>query len=135
MRKSGLLPPSFNEPTPISRVVVIGNIEDTTERESDVRRYPMVMRRLRYALLLAVTFGVAFVFFNATTFIDRRKYAAAVNAYVRNPMPENEVLLQSERQKTERLRLQGASISAGVVTALAAGIGAIYRSVRKRQSS
>jgi hypothetical protein len=93
------------------------------------------MRRAKGALRLAVIFGAAFLFFDATTIVDRRDYTAAVSAYVRNPTPENEARWRSEGRKNELLKMWDAAVEAAIVTAFAFGVFAIYRRLRQREKT
>lgn len=92
------------------------------------------MARLTFCLWIAFVFVVVFVLVYATTFVDRRDYSHAVVDYVRNPTPENEARLQSERRKNEIAKTWDAAAGASLVTAVVLGMFALYRFVRKPNS-
>jgi len=93
------------------------------------------MHRVRRVSWLVLVFGVAFLFFDATTIVDRRDYSAAVSAYVRNPTPQNGALLRTEGRRNELVKAGDAAVEAAIVTVLAFGAFAIYRLFRKREKT
>jgi len=89
------------------------------------------MYRVKTALWFALVFVPAFLFFDSTIFVDRWDYRHAVSVYIQNPTPENEARLRSQRWKNEQVKAADAAVPATIMTALAFGMFAIYRSVRK----
>jgi hypothetical protein len=67
-------------------------------------------------------------------FIDRRDYAAAVDAFVKNPTLQNGVVLAQERAKNRRLVLL-TRFGAGAVVFVVMNIGWLYVSKRRAEES
>src|SRR6266404_7224530 len=79
-----------------------------------------VVRKAGYFLL---AYFCAFILANLIPEqIDRREYAIAVDAYTRDPTPENEVALRAQRRENERLHLRDTAILGLVLVVVGYGI-------------
>jgi hypothetical protein len=79
-----------------------------------------VVRKAGYLLL---AYFCAFILANLIPEqIDRREYAIAIDAYTRDPTPENEVALRAQRRENERLRLRDSAILSLVLVVVGYGI-------------
>jgi hypothetical protein len=86
------------------------------------------MRSLKAAARFGVLYVAAFLLVDGTIIVDRREYSQAVELYTRNPTPQNDTLVRSERRENEHTKAVDAALAASIVTAITFGVWA-YRTV------